>query len=218
MSLAIGGEVLDRFSKLFGLTLTPSGFLKFLKKLRNKSKYYFLVLPEYSFADEIIGEINAKHGDVIYPFKFDRLANFLGDEDEKKEYVELSEMVRDGNAELLVKSLYERLIGKLIGKLFEALGSHLKGRKILFVGTQTQVEVLDIKLKKIIYGMISDDVFDGEIRKEIADKDEIAKVIGERSNLRKKNEKGSKAFFCEFKDIDVIIGEILTFLKIKEKK
>jgi hypothetical protein len=173
-------DFFTKFPSLFGLQLTVGGLLKWIKKLQNKSRFSFLVCPENTGVDAVIEEIDAKYSGQIYCFKFDRLVQFLKEEDQNSEYQQLKdEIAEDTHPDLLASSLYERITSRLVGQLFDTIGKHIK---ILFLCNPSEFRTLKIDEKRVIYACVNDDVFKSQFSADL-DVEARAKVSQQKNEL-----------------------------------
>jgi len=219
LSVIFAMDFFNKFSKLFNLTLSPGSILKnWFKKLRNRSKFSFLVLPEYTGEEAIIEEIADKYKGKIYPFKFSRLTQFLADDAEKEEYETLKkEISEDIHPDLLASSLYERITSRLISNLFEAIGSHIKGKKILFVCSPIEFRTLKVQQKKVVYASITEEIYKGTILPNL-DAEQKNKVSEQKNEILQIKLKDIHSNFLQYETPEQIVAYIGRILKVKSVK
>eukprot|EP01028_Stygiella_incarcerata_P007905 TRINITY_DN33089_c0_g1_i1.p1 TRINITY_DN33089_c0_g1~~TRINITY_DN33089_c0_g1_i1.p1 ORF type:complete len:214 (+),score=51.57 TRINITY_DN33089_c0_g1_i1:930-1571(+) len=211
-------DFFEKFPSLFSLQIVGGSLVKWFKKLRNKSKFSYLVLPENTGEDAVIEEIQQKYVGSIYCFKFGRLANFLKEDKERQEYEDLKKEIADElKPDLLASSLYERITSKLISELFETIGKHIKGKKILFICNPSEFRTLNVPDKRVIYSSVSEEVFKSQFLQGM-DAETKATVSSQRTEIMRIKLKNHRANYVEYEAPEELALFVGSVLKIKPAK
>jgi hypothetical protein len=213
-------DFFEKFPSLFSLQLVAGGVVKWFKKLLNKSRFSFLVMPTNTGEDAVIEEIQQKYNGQIYCFKFSRLVQFLKEDGERKEYDELKTEIADElHPDLLASSLYERITSRLINELFGAIGKHIKGKKILFLCNPSEFRTLKVAQKRVIYSCVSEDIFKAQFSGEL-DAEQKTMVSTQKNEILHIKLDNPKANYVEYEEPEMLaefVGKVLK-MKMKSKK
>ena len=211
-------DFFQKFSSLFSLQLVGGGMVKWFKKLLNKSRFSFLVMPSNTGEDAVIEEIQSKYQGQIYCFKFSRLAEFLKEENQQREYEDLKqEIATELHPDLLASSLYERITSRLINELFEAIGKHIKGKKILFMCNPSEFRTLKVNEKRVIYACVSEEIFKAQFFSEL-DAEQKTCVSTQKNEILHIKLKNPKANYAEYEEVEKLADFTGKVLKMKKKQ